>query len=142
MGFFVLEHIDEPNEIIKALASKPPNTVLVFSVPTYGFSTILEAVFTEHAARNLDSVVHRQLYTDNSIDKFLELCGYDLADKWVFGQDALDFKRLLIKGMESIYDTEFADGISRKLTDLIDPLQGVIDTNLLSDARHIIAIKR
>lgn len=142
VGFFVLEHLDDPKSVMKALASKPKGTIFVFAVPAYGFATLLEGVFPDHAARSLDSVVHRQLYTDQSISFFLNATGYTPLAQWVFGQDATDLSRLLIKKItHSNCNLKWKSIFISKLENLKTPLQNLIDNSQLSDARHLITIK-
>ncbi len=138
----MLEHLDDPSGLIKTLRNKPTGTIFVFSVPTFGFATILESVFHDYAARNLDSVVHRQLYTDKSICYLLKQIDYEPISQWVFGQDTDDLVRILIKNISNYYDSKIINHIKYKLNNLIDPIQNSIDRELFSDSRHIIAIKR
>lgn len=142
VSFFVLEHLVDPTSLIDALSTKPSGTIFAFAVPTYGFASLLEGVFDKHAARSLDSIVHRQLYTDRSIDYLLERIGYRPIARWVFGQDALDLQRLLVKGLRKTCDPELSTGIEMRLANLIEPLQHTIDTALMSDARHVLAVKK
>lgn len=142
VGFFVLEHLDDPNSVMKALASKPKGTIFAFAVPAYGFATLLEEVFADHAARSLDSVVHRQLYTDQSISYFLNATGYRPLAQWVFGQDATDLSRILIKKItQSKCNYKWKSSLITKFENLITPLQNLLDKSLFSDARHLITIK-
>lgn len=141
-SFFMLEHLVDPTSLIDALSTKPSGTIFAFAVPTYGFAGLLEGVFAEHAARSLDNIVHRQLYTDRSIDYLLERIGYTPIARWVFGQDALDLRRLLVKGLRRICDPELSTSVETRLANLIEPLQRAIDAALLADARHVLAVKK
>lgn len=141
-SFFVLEHLDDPAPMIRALAAKPAGTVFAFAVPTYGFSSLLDGAFSDHAARSLDSIVHRQLYTDQSIFCLLDRMGYEPVARWVFGQDALDLQRLLVKRLRGICDPALAADVETRLANLLEPLQQAIDLALLADARHVLAVKR
>lgn len=142
VGFFVLEHLDDPKPLMQALASKPKGTVFAFAVPTYGFATLLEGVFPDHAARSLDGVVHRQLYTDQSISFFLNAIGYTPLAQWVFGQDALDLRRLILRRLTGADYQKGFGTIAERLNGFAESLQQAVDTSLLSDARHIIGIKK
>lgn len=142
VSFFVLEHLTDPNPMIRALAAKPTGTVFAFAVPTYGFSGLLDGVFSDHAARSLDNIVHRQLYTDQSIAYLLDRMGYEPIARWVFGQDAMDLQRLLVKRLRHICDPVLATDVETRLANLLEPLQHAIDVALLADARHVLAVKR
>jgi 2-polyprenyl-3-methyl-5-hydroxy-6-metoxy-1,4-benzoquinol methylase len=141
-SFFVLEHIEDVARFWQILANKPSGTIFVFSVPTFGFSTILEGSIEEFAARNLDNVVHTQLYTDQSINYALESANFQKIAEWLFGQDAHDLCRVLIRKISRSMSTKMANSITEQLTELVDNLQQVIDRSRFSDARHVIAIKR
>jgi len=142
VSFFVLEHLSDPIQLINAIKGKPKGTVFIFAVPVFGLSTVLEAVFDGHAARNLDSVVHRQLYTERSIQYFLDMAGYEMKGMWVFGQDASDFSRMLLIKTCEIYPATINKSIISKLNSLADNFQSVIDNSHFSDARHVLAVKK
>jgi 2-polyprenyl-3-methyl-5-hydroxy-6-metoxy-1,4-benzoquinol methylase len=142
VSFFVLEHIEEAKRLWEILRSKPTGTMFLFAVPTFGFSAILEGTFDGFAARSLDSAVHTQLYTDQSIDYALENAGYDKAGEWIFGQDSSDLFRLLYSKMSEKMP-DFVDyDLKKRITEAVDGVQHILDKNRLSDARHILAIRR
>jgi len=141
VAFFVVEHIDPAQEFWRAMADKPSGTVFAFAVPCMGISTLMETASGEHAARNLDSVLHTQLYTDRSIAYALDSAGYAMKGRWTFGQDADDLVRLLISRLSMRMEATMISEISARLAELIDPLQEVIDRGMMSDARHVLAVK-
>ena len=142
VAFFVLEHLENAQDFWRLMAMKPAGTVFLLAVPTFGLSTMLEAAFDGYAARNLDSVVHTQLYTDRSLDHATAASGYEKVAEWLFGQDAVDLCRVLANrvgegcsdGMRAVLET--------RLAELVDPLQAAIDKNRLCDARHLLLVKR
>ena len=142
VAFFVLEHLEDAFEFWRILSAKPSGTIFIFAVPTFGLSTVLEGALDSFAARNLDSVIHTQLYTDNSIDYALNKAGYDKTAEWLFGQDAQDLSKLLVRSVTSLMDKTIGEELTIKLSKLIDPLQSVLDQSRFCDARHIIAVKR
>ena len=142
VGFFVLEHLEDAYKFWRILSAKPSGTIFIFSVPTFGLSTVLEGALDSFAARNLDSVIHTQLYTDNSIDYALNMAGFDKTAEWLFGQDAQDLCKLLVRSAPSIMDEALNEELTIRLSKLIDPLQSVLDHSRFCDARHIIAVKR
>lgn len=141
-AFFVLEHLEEANRFWRMMGEKPSGTIFLFAVPAYGFSTMLEGAMDSFAARNLDSVIHTQLYTDDSIDFALNMAGYDKAAEWLFGQDAQDLCRLLAGSISRHMGGTMGKEMVGRLSSLIDPLQNVVDQARLCDARHILAVKR
>lgn len=140
-AFFVLEHIEEAHDFWQIMSNKPSGTIFAFAVPAFGLSTITEGAFDSFAARNLDNVVHTQLYTDNSIDYVLEYAGYSKIGEWLFGQDAQDLCRLLIQKLSPHMDNILLNETASKLSSIIDPFQQVLDHLRLCDARHVIALK-
>jgi hypothetical protein len=142
VAFFVLEHLEDAFQFWRILSEKPSGTIFLFAVPTFGLSTVLEGVLDNFAARNLDSVIHTQLYTDHSIDFALNMAGYDKAAEWLFGQDAQDLCRLLVESASSSMDGALGEELTVKLAKLIDPLQSAVDHARFCDARHILAVKR
>lgn len=140
-SFFVFEHLEDARDVWAALAQKPSGTTFAFSVPVFSFATLLESAFPDFSARNLDTVLHTQLYTDRSIEHALKTAGYTMRGEWVFGQDALDFKRLLMKRLVPAYGDDGLHTVEPLLARMVDDLQGAIDRNYLADARHIVAIK-
>lgn len=140
-AFFVLEHVSDAQALWEALATRPVGTVFIFSVPVYGFATLLEGAFDGFSARNLDSVLHTQLYTDASIRYALDASGYQLAAEWIFGQDATDLCRVLASRITAQVGAEVAAEITAALAQLTDPMQAVIDRARLADARHLLAVK-
>ena len=142
VAFFVLEHVLNPYKFYKQLSYLPTNTIFIFSVPLFGFSCLLEGAFGNLYARNLDAVVHTQIYTEKSINYALNIANFDIIGQWVFGQDAEDFSRFILDSLKEDYPDDMFQEISTKLLNLQDPLQHIFDINHLSDQRHIIAIKR
>ena len=141
-AFFVLEHLDQGARFWRIMSEKPAGTVLLFAVPTFGFATMLEGAFDDFAARNLDNVLHTQLYTDRSIDFALSSAGYEKAAEWLFGQDASDLCRVLVGRIRAVAGDSLAERLGTELAGLADPLQAAIDRARLCDARHILAVKR
>ena len=141
-SFFVFEHVSDTFNIAKELSKKKPGTILYFSVPVFSLGMIMESSFNNQWARVLDSVLHTQLYTDKSINKFLEISGFEPMSEWVFGSDSCDFMRSILLSLRYKYPKSLYQEVEKKLIDTLDPLQNIIDHNRLSDSRHIIAIKK
>ena len=141
VSWFVLEHIDDLASVWRAFADKPTGTFFAFSVPTFGFSTVFESVVSSHYARNLDSVFHTQLFTNESIAHGLNAAGLDMVAEWVFGQDSADLFRCLLKGVEGNYNDEFLRSLRPQFEALADSIQSSIDHAHFADARHILAVK-
>lgn len=141
-SFFVLEHADDLMPVWNALRRKPSGTFFAFSVPIFGFSCLLEQAFANDYARNLDGVLHTQLFTDTSIRHGLKLAGYTLVGEWIFGQDILDLTRLLNNATDrGLRDAAIYSDLLGDLRKAQDALQGALDINRLADQRHLLAVR-
>jgi hypothetical protein len=140
-AFFVFEHVDDLHELFTAFRTKRPGTLLAFSVPVFSMATVMESAFKAHSARNLDGVIHTQLFTDDSISRCLDTAGFTPVSQWIFGQDADDLHRVLVQALADCYPQEILREIDQKLRAQEDPLQAVLDQSHFSDARHILAIR-
>lgn len=142
ISFFVLEHISDVYEFFSNLAFLPSGTIFIFSVPLFGFSCLLEGVFENNFARNLDCIVHTQLFTDNSIEYAMKIADFEIKFQWIFGEDSLDLTRFLLTNIKDKYSKKVFSKIHENLEKLQDPLQHCLDKLKLSDQRHIIAVKK
>ncbi len=141
-AFFVLEHLADARAFFENLRAHKRGTVFAFSVPAFGLAAMLESAFDVHSARTLDGILHTQIYTDRSIRHGLDLAGYEMAGQWVFGQDAIDFQRLLVVSLERRYGPRMMGFVSETLGRIVDPFQSVLDRGGLADARHVVAVRR
>lgn len=141
-AFFVLEHVENITDIMIALKEKPKGTLFCFSVPVLGLGAMLESGFDHFFARNLDNGVHTQLFTDRSLSHLLDMAGYTMVSRWVFGQDVSDFIRMMIGRLGPLYPGEMLEALRKSLRGMQDDLQGVLDRGFLADSRHILAIRR
>lgn len=140
-AFFVLEHISDANDFFTKLKNLPKGTIFIFSVPVFGLSCVFENIFEKNYARNLDCVLHTQSYTDDSIKFAMKKAGFKIIAKWIFGQDAEDIIRFILKNITPKFSFNKIDQIQNDLYELQDSLQHCFDKYNLSDQRHIIAIK-
>lgn len=139
--FFVIEHVENAYDFWEHMKKIKPGTLLVFSVPTLGLTTLFENALTQFSARNLDAIVHTQMYTDHSIDFALKRAGFKKISEWLFGQDAQDLFSVIFN-----CDAAKLAPISEILNDqnilrFTDGLQQLLDAERLCDQRHIIALK-
>jgi hypothetical protein len=142
VAWFVLEHCFELAEVLKVLSERPSGTLLMFAVPTLGLSALLESAFDSHYARSLDSVLHLQLFTECSIRHAMDRADYEIRAEWIFGQDADDLYRAIVT---QVAGGTSGEALGRKLNRLGAALNGIqqaIDRARLSDARHILAVRR
>ncbi len=141
VAWFVLEHIFDLHALADALNALPAGTILCFSVPVYGLSAMLEAACDALYPRTLDSRVHTQLFTDESIDYFLARSGFAKAAEWVFGQDVADLGRLLNLAPSEDTAPPCIERARESFFRAGDELQQVVDRHMLADSRHVMAVK-
>lgn len=141
-AWFVIEHIEDTRELFRALAAKPPGTVLAFAVPCFSLSSALETVNQGFRARQWDNGVHTQIFTDRSIAHCLETARMETVGEWYFGQDAADLWRMLKVGLRDSYPPELTDSLEQNLVPALDAIQAALDRARLSDSRHIVAVRR
>ncbi len=141
-ALYVMEHIATPMSVYKAFAALPPGTVFVFSVPVYGFSCLLENIFDTNYARAYDTVVHTQVYTEQSIEYAVDAAGMDIVAEWVFGQDAEDLRRVMLARLAGKLPESMMNEARQHLAELLDPLQQCFDNFHMADQRHVLAVKR
>jgi 2-polyprenyl-3-methyl-5-hydroxy-6-metoxy-1,4-benzoquinol methylase len=142
VAWFVIEHCLELGDLFDALRECPPGTVLAFSVPTYGVAALLEGAFEKHYARNLDSVLHLHLFTDGSIARAMKETNYEIKAEWIFGQDADDLYRSIVIPLGGTHSAEAMADEKARLLGCLSDIQAVIDRARLSDARHILAVRK
>jgi hypothetical protein len=142
VGFFVLEHVEDAHAFFRQLKRLPKGTIFIFAVPVFGLSVLLDGAFEHNFARQLDGIVHRQLYTDESIQYGVELAGFTIVAEWIFGQDADDLSRFLLQNAKGKYSTRLFRDVSRQVMSVQDGIQQALDRARLADQRHVIAIKR
>ena len=140
-AWFVLEHCFEIPQFLAALRQRPTGTTFLFSVPMVGLGTLLESAFQSHFARSLDSVLHLQLFTEDSVRHMLDQAGYEAKAEWLFGQDADDLYRCLAARLAERGSTTVFHGEMERLAKVLSGLQQVLDRVRLCDARHVLAVK-
>jgi 2-polyprenyl-3-methyl-5-hydroxy-6-metoxy-1,4-benzoquinol methylase len=141
VAFYVLEHINDGREFWNIMKNKPSGTIFIFAVPVFGMSTIFEGSFDGFPSRNLDNVIHTQLFTDQSLKWSLDYADYKIIGEWIFGQDSQDILLNITTILNSIPDNDLRNFYTKKVNSLVDEIQGAIDRSRLSDSRHIIAVK-
>jgi hypothetical protein len=71
----------------------------------------------------------------------MKKAGFRITAKWIFGQDAEDIIRFILKNITQKFSFNKIEQIQNELYELQDCLQHCFDKHYLSDQRHIIAIK-
>lgn len=141
-AFFVIEHLDDLHAFLKSVSYLPVGTVFAFSIPLYGLATVLESAFSEHWARQLDNVVHTQLFSHESLAFSLQLAECRPVAHWIFGQDILDLRRMLAGKLQSTYDSILQERVLKQLTEMTDSMQEAVDRMCFADSVHVVSVRK
>lgn len=140
VSFFVMEHVEDGLAFFEAFARKPEGTMLVMAVPMFGFSAMFEEISSIHFARNLDSILHTQLFTEKSISHCMNIARAHQAGEWIFGQDSVDLYRAMHLVAEP-YPPALQEEMLAGTESVVDDIQKILDRAHLADARHVLWIR-
>ena len=96
----VLEHVQEPREILKAFKKNKSIKYLYILVLLFSPSIMIEAVFQNVYPRVLGGG-HTHLFTENSIDWLCNEFQMKRISEWWFGTDIMDIYRSVMVELES-----------------------------------------
>lgn len=137
----VLEHLQEPREVLAAIRDNDSIEYLYLSVPLFSFSVFFEMLSPEIFSRQL-SGGHNHLYTERSLRYMCEEFGFESVGEWWFGSDMMDLyrhvavmlqKRRASKKMREMWRESFGESI--------DELQLQLDKKHRSSEVHIVLKK-
>ena len=131
----VLEHVQQPREVLKQINLNNSIKYLYLSVPVFGLSVYLELLFPEMMHRQL-SRDHTHLYTKESLEWIAKDLNMEIVSTWWFGQEMLDLYRFgsLILSKNSKISPRWQSIFLK----IIDNLQLEIDKEYLSSEVHIL----
>jgi len=140
---FVLEHLQMPREVLRALSRNKQIRYVFFSVPIFSPAAVVESVFPEVMPRNLVAG-HTHLYTEDSIQCFCEEFGFERLSEWWFGLDMTDFYRsvLVSLGKADTPNAPLRAYWTSHFLPLIDKLQGVLDEGHACTEVHMLLGKK
>jgi 2-polyprenyl-3-methyl-5-hydroxy-6-metoxy-1,4-benzoquinol methylase len=139
----VLEHMQNPREIVKALVSRAQTKYIFVSVPLFSPAVFFEMVFPEVMQRVL-SRDHTHLYTNESLDWLANDCGLERVSEWWFGLDMVDlFRDVAVMLSKSTNNSAKVINVWEEMFQpLIDAMQLEIDKKHLSSEVHILFKKK
>ncbi len=138
----VIEHVQAPREVLKALSQNDNIKYVFFSVPLFSPTVVLESVFEQIMPRHL-TAAHTHLYTEESIQHFCDEFGFKRQSEWWFGLDICDLFRSVSVSLEkSSESTASLQSYWReRFMPLIDDLQGVLDKAHACSEVHMLLTK-
>lgn len=125
---FVLEHVQSPRSVLRALSANKKIEFVYFSVPIFSPTVLIESVFPEVMPRHLIAG-HTHLYTEQSIRHFCDEFGFTPVAEWWFGLDFADFYRSLWVSLRKAQtpNKPLQEYLTTKFLPLVDRLQNVLD---------------
>jgi hypothetical protein len=134
----VLEHLQNPTEILGAIRENPNIRYLFVSVPLFSLSVMVEAAFPHVFPRHL-AIGHTHLFTRSSLDWLAWHYGFEVAAEWWFGADMTDIYRSLLVSLQGNEETRgLAPVLTEQLYDALDDLQLCLDRRNLSSEVHLV----
>jgi len=139
---FVLEHVQNPREILEAISINDDIEFFYFSVPVFSPSVIFESAFDNVMPRHLVPY-HTHLYTEASIRHFCKEFGFTPIGEWWFGLDMGDLYRSL---WVTLTQSQTPHGpllnyLERQFLPLVDAMQGVLDQARQCTEVHMVVRK-
>lgn len=125
----VIEHTTVPTELLhtahKILSRR--DGLVVADVPRWNsLSTAIQCAFPESIVRHLDPLGHINCFTDESLSRVFEICGFAPVSAWYFGMDAYELLMQLSYNLRE-------KCIMSKLKAYVNELQNGIDKEKISD---------
>jgi 2-polyprenyl-3-methyl-5-hydroxy-6-metoxy-1,4-benzoquinol methylase len=134
----VLEHFQNPRDIITALYNNNNVRYLYLSVPLFSPTVFFEIVFPGVMQRQL-SEGHTHLYTESSLDWMANEFGMKKVAAWWFGTDMVDlYRNIMVKINKKSETKKMIKVWNDMFIPLIDSLQLEIDKKHLSSEVHIL----
>ena len=135
---FVLEHLEDPNEIFRAF-KKSRAKYFYLAVPLVSFSTFIENAFPKVYPRQLGGA-HTNLYSEKSLKYISKKYNLKSVSEWWFGSDFLDLYRSLSLSFNyksKIFEKKFHKYFLKH----INQFQKILDQSSSSSEVHMILKK-
>jgi SAM-dependent methyltransferase len=134
----VLVHLESIGDAVAAMRENKSIRYSFQKIPMWSFATILEAALPEFRARVLGSD-HTNVFTRESLAWLENRFGLSRVASWTFGSDVLDLQRKVLASLAGGQASEgFVKRVQSDMEVLANPVQYVIDSNLLSSEIHVI----
>ena len=134
----VLEHVQNPREILAAISANKRIKYFYISVPLFSISVFFEMIFPDVMNRQL-SGAHTHLYTETSLQYMAKEFNLDIAASWWFGTDMVDLYRSIGVSLENNNNTKRMEPIWKELfSSVMDDLQLSLDKKHMSSEVHMV----
>jgi hypothetical protein len=137
----VLEHLQDPRGLLKALQQNENVEYVFLSVPMFSPTVYLEAMLPNMFHRQLGAA-HTHLYTESSLSRMRNEFGFHSVGEWWFGTDMVDLLRDVQVTLAGNPETaQLAVRWREMFVPVIDSLQLQIDLRQLSSEVHMVLKK-
>ena len=133
----VLEHLQNPYEILEIIKNNKNIDYIYISVPLFGFAVYLEMFFPNIFHRQL-SRDHTHLYTKDSLEWITKHFNMEIISSWWFGLDMVDLLRFGSIKISKDKGNKMLDHWTSTFLPLIDKLQIEIDKRYLCSEVHML----
>lgn len=134
----VLEHLQQPRELLAALKANPSVSYLYISVPLFSPSVFIEAAFEDVMQRHL-SGAHTHLYSESSLEWTCHEFGMRRVAEWWFGSDIVDLYRSILIRLAGAEKTAGAAPLwADMIKPAVDGMQETLDRLHLSSEVHML----
>ena len=134
----VLEHLQNPRDVLAALAGNPNVNYLFVSVPLFSPCVIIESVFPNVMQRQLSSG-HTHLYTEKSLEWMRGAFGLESVSAWWFGTDIVDlFRSVSVELNHNSQISELGEFWNESIIASIDEMQMSLDKRKMSSEVHML----
>lgn len=138
----VLEHLQNPREVLDAIKNNANISYLYISVPLFSLSVYLEMAFPNVFHRQLHGG-HTHLYTEESLHNMCDEFGFDIVSQWWFGTDVVDLYRNLYVTMENTQvSSELINTFKEMMLPVMDSMQLELDKKHCSSEVHLLLKKK
>ena len=134
----VLEHLQQPREMLRVLRANPRVRYVYASVPAFSLSVFIELALPGVFPRHL-SGGHTHLYTDDSLRWLEEDVGLARVAQWWFGTDVVDlFRSLAVTLAGDERSAGAVELLEERLRPAIDGMQLGLDQRRLASEVHVL----
>jgi len=136
---FVLEHIQQPRQILDAIRRNPHAKYVFIAVPMFSTSVFVEMAFPHFAQRHL-TCGHTHLFTPQSVDWMCDEFGIERIAEWWFGADMIDFYRMIAMSLIVSPDSKnMVSAWEETFLPVVDQMQLELDKRHQSSELHFVA---
>ena len=134
----VLEHVQKPRELLRALKDNRVVRYIFLSLPLFSHSVFFEMVFPDVMPRQLVGG-HTHLYTESSINYLCQEFRLERVGEWWFGTDLVDLYRSVLVMLEKSQATKgMVRAWEKTFKPVIDDAQLALDKRRLSSEVHMV----